>query len=366
MIIDPGIFDDSYLPRRLLHRDAEVQQLSRQIQPLVFDAPAHHTMISGPSGVGKTVLARHTLDRLSRASNDVRFEHLRCLGMTVPDMIAALLEAAPGGPREVDRDQFTTVGELRRRLDGLLEEPMIAILDEADGLSHTSAVEHLAGVQNLSLICICHDPDDWLSRIDRDHRSEFDGENHIRLDRYGTGELLDILWIRAKQGLPTGAISRDQLRYIADEVAGVARYGIQTIYDAAQIATDRGHDAIQGQDIDDAFPRARRRIRKAALLSMPFHHQLLYSLIANAGEISSGTLYDRYDDIADSCYRDRVLEPIGRRARRNKLDKLGEYGLVESDGENYPIWRPVDASIQPPIDLQSLTNISGAYPDGVG
>ena len=359
MITNHGIFEDAYLPRRLLHRDQEVGQLSRKLHPIVDDNAGGDALISGPSGVGKTVLARHTLDRLE-ATADIAYTHLRCLGMTDVDILAALLEAVPGGPATVDRDRFTDAVDLRRQLDDIVEQPFVAILDEADAIAHTSAIAHLVTVRNLSLVVICHEPTDWLVRIDRDHRAQFDGDHHVRLERYGIDELLDILWIRCERGLRPDVIMRDQLRYIADEVAGVARYGIQTVYAAAEIATDRGHDVIRDADIDDAFPRAQRRIRKQNLLSMPFHHHLLYALIHNAGELPAPDLHARYDDVAEDCYYDRALEPIGKRSRRNKLQKLAEYGLIDWSGEHHHRrYCPVDDAIAPPTDLQNLTNTPG-------
>lgn len=66
MIIDPRVFEDVYLPRELAHRESEVGQLSRAFQPALSGSTPHNALISGPSGVGKTVLARHTLGQLEK------------------------------------------------------------------------------------------------------------------------------------------------------------------------------------------------------------------------------------------------------------------------------------------------------------
>jgi len=123
------------------------------------------------------------------------------------------------------------------------------------------------------------------------------------------------------------------------------------------------HATIGGamQFVHDAFPRAQRRIRKQNLLSMPFHHHLLYALIHDAGELPAPDLHARYDDVAGDCYYDCALEPIGQRSRRNKLQKLAEYGLIEWSGEHqHRRYRPVDNAIAPPIELQNVTNIREA------
>jgi Cdc6-like AAA superfamily ATPase len=57
MMINLRVFEDIYLPRELMQRESDVGQFSSAFQPVSESAP-HTTLISGPSGVGKTVLAR--------------------------------------------------------------------------------------------------------------------------------------------------------------------------------------------------------------------------------------------------------------------------------------------------------------------
>jgi len=69
--------------------------------------------------------------------------------------------------------------------------------------------------------------------------------------RYGVDELSSILRARADQGLPPNVVTDDQLRTIADEVAGVARYGIQALRAAAELATERGHHRVRDVDLEE-------------------------------------------------------------------------------------------------------------------
>jgi len=62
-----------------------------------------------------------------------------------------------------------------------------------------------------------------------DGSHSFDGDRHIQLRRYGTDELVDILEGCANRGLAKDLVTRDQLRTIANHVAGVARLGIQSL-----------------------------------------------------------------------------------------------------------------------------------------
>jgi len=141
----------------------------------------------------------------------------------------------------------------------------------------------------------------------------------------------------------------------------VARTGIQALLAAAELAEGRGHDQLQDIDIKDAYERARRRIRESNLRSLTLHHHVLYELIRREGELSAGDLHDQYERVADDVYRGTDRLPVGKRSRRNKLDKLREYDLVDWDGESqHRRYWPISA------DLESSFGKSDIIQDRIG
>jgi Cdc6-like AAA superfamily ATPase len=91
MTIGPRVFQDLYLPRELIHRESEIGQLSRAFQRTVSGSAPNNALFCGPRGVGKTVLARHTHDRLGKRA-PVSQSHIRSLG----NSIGAILREAIG------------------------------------------------------------------------------------------------------------------------------------------------------------------------------------------------------------------------------------------------------------------------------
>jgi Cdc6-like AAA superfamily ATPase len=181
----------------------------------------------------------------------------------------------------------------------------------------------------------------------------FDGDRHIQLRRYGTEELADILEARANQGLGKDFVTRDQVRSIANHVAGVARFGIQSLYAAAELAVERSHETIRPTDIDNSYDRALHRIRQSNLNSFPLHHHVLYELIRTAGDITASDLHERYENAAERLYVGYPQTPIGKRSRRNKLTKLRECDLIEHEGPpQNRVYRVLD------YDLESIANNS--------
>jgi Cdc6-like AAA superfamily ATPase len=239
---------------------------------------------------------------------------------------------------------------LRDRVDS----PTIVVLDEADGLPATDALPRLLDVPLVSVVVICHDPDDWLARVDDRTRTRLSG-HELGLDRYGVSELADILEERARMGLRPGAVERGQLETLADEVADVARNGIQSLRAAAELAAERGHSSIGDRDVQDGFERARRFIRESNLASLPFHHHVLYEMVRQHREISASKLHAQYDDIAPNVYRGIDRTPLGKRSRRNKMRKLCEYDLLECEGERRSRkYHVVDSQISSSIDFSHL------------
>ena len=64
MLRDESVFRDGWVPRRLEGRDDEQEHLAAALRPAVQGEPPADVVISGPSGVGKTALAKCQVDDL--------------------------------------------------------------------------------------------------------------------------------------------------------------------------------------------------------------------------------------------------------------------------------------------------------------
>lgn len=346
MIVDEQVFADGYLPKRLLHREAEVEVLAGAFEPTLDGDQPDDVLIHGPHGVGKTVLTRHTFGRLEQRA-DVEWAHVRTMGLSTAGVIRATLQALGEDPAQ-NTPQEDLCLELRERVD----KPTIVVLDEGDDLS-SDALARLADVQLLAFVPIVHEPERLLSRVDDDRVRHRLVGRELELDRYASRELADILEPRVRHGLRT-SVDDEFLEEIADHVGGVARKGIQTLRAAAEIAAER-QCRIEAVGVDAAHERAMTWIREANLQSLTLHHHVLYEIVRDAGAIEPDELHDRYDDVATAVYADREQTPIGRRSRRNKLRKLATYELVVVDGANrHRTYRAADNTVESPIQYDVL------------
>ncbi|GGL55276.1 Cdc6/Cdc18 family protein [Halocalculus aciditolerans] len=342
MILHPQVFTDEHLPRVLAHRGGPLAALEQAWRPTPYGQSLKDVLISGPSGVGKTVLARYALTELEDA-HGIPWTHVKTMGDTTGDVLRNVLDAYPA---RVQIHGNEPVDDLVWTLRDVVTDPYVVILDESDDLPETDVLQALAGVAGIATVAIVHHPDEWLARVDH-----WEAAEHVALDRYHVDELVDILRERADRGLEPGAVDDRQLESIADEVAGVARYGIQSLLAAARLAVNRGHTRILGADVRDSYALAREEIRASNLESLPFHHQVLYALMYELGDASAGDLHDYYDERAPAYYEGRTLAPIKRRERRKKLQKLIDYDLLAGEGQgkgrSYAL---VDGEVEPLVE----------------
>lgn len=351
LIENPAAFDDDNDDVELLYRKNEMQDILNR-----FSSPAHsqNILLSGPSGVGKSLFATKILDELE-ARAGIKRSHVNCLGKTTAAIYREILEDLDGGPDAVPKTR--SLEKLRQDLIDLGDHNLVVVLDEGDDLPFTDAVDDLLLQTDASIIAIAHDGQDWLSQIDYHHIRRF---SHTEMERYSVDQLAHILELRAREGFfRLGVVSDEQLEYVANDVAGIARKGIQWLRAAAVVAQERGHEFIREDDLEDGKERAWRQIRQHNLESLPFHHRFLYALIHEGGEsVSADALHDRYDAIAEQVYDGVSPQPIGRRARRTKLQKLESYHLIEHEGPTRDrVYWAADRDVEPrQIDLPATVS----------
>jgi len=165
----------------------------------------------------------------------------------------------------------------------------------------------------------------------------------VPFDPYDIDAMVDILRARADTGLLPNAVDDDQLQRIADEAAGSARFGVQSLRSAAELGEERGHTEIHDEDVEDCFEHAQERIREQLLSSLSREHHIVYNVIREADEpgITPRQIVTRY--------KKRSENPRSRQMVRNYRKKLERYGLVDCEGHSkWDHWWAVDETLEAP------------------
>ncbi|SEW03136.1 Cdc6/Cdc18 family protein [Natrinema salifodinae] len=334
MIVDARVLREDFVPGEVVHRHDEVNLLSEALEPLLYDGRPDPAFLFGPTGVGKTCIARYALAQLRDQAPAVRVAYVNCWQeYTRFRVLYSVLDAID---RAVDVHRSTPKDELFERLARADEGPIVAILDEVDQLEETGALYDLHRLPHVSPVLIANREEELFASFDDRVRSRLHAGTRVRFDRYGTDELAAILAERADQALEPGAVSDAQLRTIADAASGDARVGIGILRSAARRAEREGLASITDAALEAAIPDARTAIRRKTVEGLIEHQRVLYDVIAEEGEIEPGELYEEYER--------RVEEPKTNRTLRNYLTKMVHYDLIEAVGERRGrTYRLVDA-----------------------
>jgi len=321
MIQDARVLQDDHLPREIVHRHEEMSQLATALEPVVEGDRPQHALLTGPSGAGKTCIARATLDRLQEQVLDVHTAHVDC--WLHPNDFRILYKLLESLGNTYDIHRSTPHDELLERL-GEVDKPYLIVLDEADQIDDPDLLRRLYGIPHITMILVTNHERDLFSPLDERLHSRLRSSDTIEFDRYTDEELISILSDRVEWGLAGSAITNGQLERLADAACGNARDAISMLRSAARHAEQAGNERIRDSDIDEAIPAAKAELRQKSLDRLTHDQLAVYQVLRDAGQLMPNEITTRYEQ--------RVDDPKSKRTVRKYLRKLEQYNLIESAG----------------------------------
>jgi Cdc6-like AAA superfamily ATPase len=321
VIQDARVLQDDHLPREIVHRHEEMNGIAGALEPVVAGDTPQDTLLTGPSGAGKTCIARATLNKLEEQVLDVHTAHVDCWLQSNDFRVLYKLLEAVGTTYDIHRS--TPRDELLGRLEAL-DKPYLVILDEADQLETLGLLRQLYAIPEVTMILVANHESDILDPLDERLCSRLRSTEHVAFDSYTRAQLVSILSDRVEWGLATGATTDDQLAWMAQAAGGNARDAIAILRSAARRAERENVGEIRDQDIEAAIPSARETLRQKSLDRLSDHQLALYQVLRDAEELMPKEIRAQYAG--------RVEDPRSKRTVRKYLRKLEQYNLIESDG----------------------------------
>ena len=334
MITNARVLRPEFIPGEVKHRDAEVSHLSDTLRPLNSgDGRPTPSFLYGPSGAGKTCIARYTVNQLRENVVDLNHRYVNC--WEDYSRFKTLYRILDGINQTIDiHRQSTPRDELLNRLRAYDGPHYVVILDEVDQLQDKDVLYDLHRTRGLTMILIANRQEDVFSLLDERLNSRLQSCARIRFSQYNLSELVAILTDRAQWGLEPDSIGQPEIEMIANQAAGDARIAIGILRNVTQLAVQEDQNEITAEVIRKAVPEAKADIQQQTTDKLTEHQQAVYDIIRANDGIDGGELYNEY------CQA--VEDPKTRRTVRNYVSKLEQYNLVTGDGRTKArVYRPV-------------------------
>ncbi|PSQ51613.1 AAA family ATPase [Halobacteriales archaeon SW_8_65_20] len=322
MLHNSRALEADWVPRDVVHRNPEKNALRDALEPLTSGEPPQDVLIDGPSGVGKTCLSRHTVQKLEEETIDVDTVHIDCWNHSRRFRVLLDLCEVIGPTHDIHRS--TPKDEMLARVE-THESDLVVILDEADQLADSTLIRELWSIPHVHLLCIANREADILAALDERIKSRFRGAMRVHFDSYSHDDLVAILNARVQAALAPHTIRDEQIETLAEAAGGNARDAITALKNAVYAARREGVETVCDHHIEEAMPEARREIHETHLNRLHEHQRLLYDILLETGPQSPKELRERYET--------RVDDAKSKRTVRTYLGKLDEYDLVEATGQ---------------------------------
>jgi cell division control protein 6 len=260
ILVKEETLDPSFVPPRLVHREAELGLLGRRFRDGLAKGLAYHCLVTGGVGSGKTALVHRLAADLERGGRlgdlPVRSAYVNCWRRAsdrtvMLDLLRSVKVSLPD--RGYSLSEMLDVFE-----QGIRRSPqhLVVLLDEASALvrQETKLVYLLSRSRevelgSISLVLVASE--DLFPYLDAPSRSSFGFTHRLALAPYDRAALTDILEERAKLALRPGSFDRDVLDQVARIAAssGDARFALEILSGAAHAAEDAGADALTGEHV---------------------------------------------------------------------------------------------------------------------
>ena len=308
IIINPDVLLKDYLPKQLLHREKELQQLKYNIGNRV------NTIMFGSVGSGKTTLLKRVMKDL--LTEDIRY--VDCLIYSTA--FSVLMEIIPTAKLVLQRSTY----ELIKRLDKEVKKRKLWIcFDNFVRLKDTSIITKVMSLGvNIILVSNVKRDADVLNRNVLSNIPCI-----VKLPNYTTEQSFNILRGRAQEALAKSSFTDELLVEISESAKGNMALAINILRTAALKAQGENRKRIEITDLSETlYPSSNPG-------NLSRDERVLLEILREKGRLTSGELY--------SFYKQRAASLKGERSFRNYMENLCTKGFVRAVGTNrWRVYKP--------------------------
>lgn len=345
------VFDVSYLPDTLLHREAQLNQLASNMRLAFYGATPVNTLCIGPPSTGKTSAVKIILSELK---DKCLVSYINCRDADSRFRIfSQIFTDVCGGAVRKGISFETLYLKLMERIEG---EILIICFDDLNYLLDVQTLNYTFHALlkahekfNVKIAIIGISPDlDIYKKLDPFVGSIFHADE-VHFPLYKEKEMRDILLQRVRLGFYEGAITQDAFELavkLAHENANL-RLGIFLLKMAGIEAERRASRKIEVQDIEEAYTKGRHLFLEKSLSALSPDEILVLRTIYETDTKTAGELFE-------ILRKDIYYEKLNKIIRKLENVRLIDTTLEYSKGKRLRIMRRYDTEFL----LDALERIS--------
>ena len=347
LFTDRKAFDHAFEPKRLPHRDHEVDALVMNLVDALNGHIPSNMLLYGVPGSGKTVVTRYVLGQLREKGAEmgqlVKTYEINCRNMDTKYRVVQSIatQLAQRGDVPVPFTGWPT----DRVLETLVERMSraggvhIIVLDEVDNLVDKGGDDLLYALTSLntllsdgrcSIIGISNDLN-FTQHLDPRVSSRLSQEDVV-FHPYVATEIQNILSERAAMGIREEVLEEGVIRLCAALAAqehGDARRALDLLRISVQKADQRGQGKVNTKHVRLAQSQLEYDQVTPVVRTLPLHQKLvLFSICINEENglrnISTGEIYRTYSEACSKI----GIEPLTTRRVSSLLNELDTIGLI--------------------------------------
>lgn len=296
IVKNPTVFGYDYVPKNLVNRGRQMQELEVLFRPLAEYGRPCNAFLMGSVGTGKTVTAkRFTSDMRDYFASkgtpmDIIYVNCRSNNSENAVLLHLIHHFDPGHP-----DRGFSTEEMSRILSNNLiknKKSLVIILDEVDILLKKNTVDLIYQITRLSdevskpapVSLILISQLSVYSLMDEASVSTFRRSTMVKFDKYTYEELRQIVSERAEEALIPGRISEEALDQIADssEEFGDARMAIELLEEAANIAERESQGEVTVENVRAAKAHIYSVVSESKIKDLDIKRKIALLAVARA------------------------------------------------------------------------------------
>ncbi|MCX6773928.1 MAG: AAA family ATPase [Candidatus Micrarchaeota archaeon] len=305
------VFEDSYLPSDILHREKEIKDLSSELEMFSRSYPLR-AVVYGPPGTGKTTVAKYIMQSFSNYHgiksiyvNSLLSNSKLSILSGVADSLGIMMPRRGIGSDEI----ISRIKEKEKRL--------VIIIDEADSLKEKDFLYYIAKSKEtigleMGFVAITNVPG-FLSLTDA--RLPALITKRMEFKPYSPSEIRDIILERAKKGLMPGTFNEEIIGKIAGFAArhlGNVRLAIYLLLLSAKKADRDGKNAISLEDVDRAKEDLVSSMLSKTITKLSEDEKKVMESIESMSFPTSSDIEKRMEPMASRTVRDHIKTLIGK------------------------------------------------------